>query len=100
MVKCANGESAAKRVMRELEEGLERDQELQLEPWDKKGWKRFLSRKKRAGLDGQGRYGRVWQQGNAQATRKKVAPIMVSPQTDFILVFRLIKQRDLVAKLT
>jgi exopolyphosphatase len=71
-------DKAAKRVMAELEEGLAGNEELGLEPWEKKGWKRFLKREEKHGLDGERRYGRVWTQGNAGATRKKVAPIMVS----------------------
>lgn len=70
--------AAAKRVMGELIKGLEANEELNLEEWEKKGLMKFLKREKREGLDGEGRYGRVWVQGNASATRKKVAPIMVS----------------------
>jgi len=70
----------AKRVLEELSEGLEASGDiLDLGEWKKKELKRFLG-KERAELDDdvKGRWGRVWQQGNAKATRKQVAPIIVS----------------------
>ena len=59
----------AKIVLGHLAEGLEANTELRLENWSKKGLEVFA--------DGKGRY-RVWQQGNTKATRKQVAPLLVS----------------------
>jgi exopolyphosphatase len=73
----------AKRVRDELVEGLEASGEvLDLEVWgEKKSHK--LKNKAREGeelLDSGegGRWGKVWVQGNDKATRKQVAPLMVS----------------------
>ena len=75
-------------ILDELSEGLEASGEvLDLKPWGKKkGLKGVMAKKKKAtwleSIDelehGQGRFGRVWQQGNAKSTRKQVAPILVS----------------------
>lgn len=80
-------------ILDELSEGLEASGEiLDLKPWGKKkGLKGVMSKKKKANWlesiaeleRGDGRSGRVWQQGNAKSTRKQVAPIL----------------RDLIAKL-
>ena len=64
----------AQRIMEELQIGLEIDVLLDLKVWDKKvdGVAELPQ------LDGFTRVGRVWKQGNAKATRKQVAPLLVS----------------------
>jgi exopolyphosphatase len=73
----------AKRVRDELIEGLEASGELlDLEVWGEKKSEK-LSKKAQEGEDlldsglG-GRWGKVWLQGNDKATRKQVAPLLVS----------------------
>jgi exopolyphosphatase len=72
----------ARRVRDELIEGLEAGEVLELEVWgEKKSLK--LNKKAKEGeelLDSGlgGRWGKVWVQGNDKATRKQVAPLLVS----------------------
>jgi exopolyphosphatase len=74
----------AKQVRDELVEGLEASAELELAAWGEKGGVAGkLKKKAKVGmglLDGGhgGRWGVVWKQGNTRATRKQVAPLMVS----------------------
>ena len=70
---------AAKKVLEELSKGLEASgQVLDLGEWKKKGLERFLGKRPELDDSSKGRWARVWQQGNAKATRKQVAPIIVS----------------------
>ncbi|ORY34668.1 hypothetical protein BCR39DRAFT_462052 [Naematelia encephala] len=69
--------ATAKKVLDELSIGLEASQVLQLGEWAKKGFKRFLGKKVVLDDVKGGRHAKVWQQGNAKATRKQVAPILV-----------------------
>jgi exopolyphosphatase len=69
--------AAAERAIVEIGAGMEKDTILTLVKWEKRGWKRFLNKRKRQHLDGKRRFGRVWEQANAEATRKVVAPLMV-----------------------
>ena len=66
--------SEVERVMRELQVGLESDLVLDLKAWDKKIDGVFETPQ----LDSTSRVGMVWKQGNARATRKQVAPLLVS----------------------
>ena len=66
--------STAKRVLQELEHGLEGSTQIELTPWDKNS--ELFS--KQGELDSSARIARVWRQDNAKATRKQVAPLMVS----------------------
>lgn len=74
----------AMRVRDELIRGFEQSAELELETWgDKGGVKHRLKKKAKVGLEvldsgDHGRWGVAWKQGNVKATRKQVAPILVS----------------------
>lgn len=75
----------AKRVRDELVKGLEADGGvLELETWGEKADSSKLKKRAKEGKEvldsGEGgRWGMVWLQGNAKATRKQVAPLLVSP---------------------
>ncbi len=61
-----------------LVRGLEADAALELRPW---GAKDGLGEGEEIKVltEGKGMWGKVWQQGNAGATRKQVAPLVVGP---------------------
>jgi len=63
----------AQRVLDTLAQGLQADPVLSLEAWSKKDW---AIKAETLNDSAEGRYGVVWQQGNAKATRKQVAPIL------------------------
>ena len=67
--------ASARDVLRSLIEGLETSPELALVDWDRKG---FGDLRGGDALDSEGRVAKVWEQGNARATRKQVAPLLVS----------------------
>jgi exopolyphosphatase len=72
--------AVAEGVFGNLVGGLEKENVLSLAPWEGKGFRRFLSKRRTyEGLDGKNRLGKAWVQVNAEATRKQVAPILVSP---------------------
>ncbi|KAK8849738.1 hypothetical protein IAR55_005073 [Kwoniella newhampshirensis] len=75
----------AQQVLQDLGRGLEGSGELlALEEWDKGSWlKKFNKKRQLGGGEGENRWFKVWQQGNARSTRKQVAPLL----------------RDLIAKL-
>jgi exopolyphosphatase len=83
-------DASAEKILEQLALGLEAADVLDLETWgQKEGFLHFGKKKDvfRKGVDelvdgSAGRWGRVWQQGNAKATRKQVAPIMVSCMCD------------------
>ena len=67
--------AAARDVLRSLAEGLETSTELALGDWDRKG---FGHLQEGDALDSEERVAKVWEQGNSKATRKQVAPLLVS----------------------
>lgn len=71
-------EATGKRVMDQLAAGLEADQVLLLEEWKDKSQPAGEKRVSRGALDDEHRFGQVWKQGNADATRKQFAPVLVS----------------------
>lgn len=71
-------EETGQRVMDQLVAGFEADQVLLLENWKDKSQPAGAKRISRGALDSQHRFGVVWKQGNAEATRKQFAPVLVS----------------------
>lgn len=72
--------AGAKAVLASLSAGLEADEVLQLVPWaqGKGGAKAEYAAQSKAFLDTTSRLGVVWDQTNHHATRKQVAPALVS----------------------
>lgn len=79
--------ATAQRVLGTLSDGMEASTELALGGWDRKPFP--VSDGKGHLLDSEGRVGKVWEQGNAKATRKQVAPLLVSPCVASIVYSRL-----------
>lgn len=92
-----HGSEDAKRVLEYLGAGMEGDEILSLGIWDRKHWKKGLGE-----LDNEekGHFGKVWEQENVKATRKQVAPIIVSCEPSTAMYYADVTQRDLVAKMT
>lgn len=65
----------ASRVMQELIAGLEASSELSLAEWTKDS-SEALQERKSLDDESSGRFGKVWKQQNAKATRKQVAPLL------------------------
>ena len=70
-------DNTAKRVLDSLSGGLEASTGLVLRDWERKGFEREIGED--GALVSEGSVGKVWEQRNANATRKQVAPILVSP---------------------
>ncbi len=70
--------SEAGTVLESLVQGLEDASELELSTWDKKVDAGNGLESLKSGANANGLLGMAWQQGNVKATRKQVAPLVVS----------------------